>query len=162
MVAMALSCQPDLLIADEPTTGLDVTIQAQILDELEALLTEFDTSILLITHDLAVVAETTTRANVMYAGEIIERAPTEELFDNPAHPYTEALIASTPRLENPDDRIEPIPGSVPDLIDIPYACHFSPRCPEATEECFELEPEPVDIGTNHEASCLKREPLGDL
>ncbi|OYR75906.1 ABC transporter ATP-binding protein [Halorubrum ezzemoulense] len=162
MVAMALSCQPDLLIADEPTTGLDVTIQAQILDELEALLTEFDTSILLITHDLAVVAETTTRANVMYAGEIIERAPTEELFDNPAHPYTEALIASTPRLENPDDRIEPIPGSVPDLIDIPYACHFSPRCPEATEECFELEPEPVDIGTNHEASCLKREPVGDL
>jgi len=156
MVAMALSCQPDLLIADEPTTGLDVTIQAQILEELEALLTEFDTSILLITHDLAVVAETTMRANVMYAGEIVERAPTEELFENPVHPYTEALIASTPRLENPDARIEPIPGSVPDLIDIPYACHFAPRCPEATRECFEVEPEIVTVAPDHEVACLKR------
>jgi len=161
MVAMALSCEPDLLVADEPTTALDVTIQAQILDELQGLKDEFDTSILLITHDLAVVAETCDRVNVMYAGEIVERAETETLFADPEHPYTQGLIASTPRLENPDRNLEPIEGNVPDLIDIPYACHFAPRCPESNRECFEVDPDFRDVGEpgdGHEAACLRRGP----
>ena len=161
MIAMALSCEPDLLIADEPTTALDVTIQAQILDELAGLSEAFDTAILLITHDLAVVAETCDRVNVMYAGEIIEKAPADELFGNPQHPYTRGLLASTPRLSNPDDEIEPIRGNVPDLIDIPYACHFAPRCPESMRECFEVRPEFRDVGESHEAACLRRGSEGE-
>ncbi|MFB6117183.1 ABC transporter ATP-binding protein [Halosegnis sp.] len=156
MIAMALSCEPDLLIADEPTTALDVTVQAQILDELAGLKEAFDTSILLITHDLAVVAETCDRVNVMYAGEIIERGPVEELFANPQHPYTQGLLASTPRLDADAD-VRPIEGSVPDLIDIPYACHFAPRCPESDRECFEVAPDFRSVGAgDHEAACLKR------
>ncbi|TKX81001.1 ABC transporter ATP-binding protein [Halorubrum sp. SD626R] len=161
MIAMALACEPDLVIADEPTTALDVTIQAQILEELEELKDEFDTAILLITHDLAVVAETCDRVNVMYAGEIVERAETRELFSNPEHPYTQGLIASTPQLENPDATLEPIEGNVPDLIDIEYACHFAPRCPEAERECFERPPEFRSVGDDHEAACLRRGPAGD-
>jgi oligopeptide/dipeptide ABC transporter ATP-binding protein len=161
MIAMALACEPDLVIADEPTTALDVTIQAQILEELEDLKDEFDTAILLITHDLAVVAETCDRVNVMYAGEIVERAETRELFSNPEHPYTQGLIASTPQLENPDATLEPIEGNVPDLIDIEYACHFAPRCPEAERECFERAPEFRSVGDDHEAACLRRGPAGD-
>jgi len=162
MIAMALACEPDLVVADEPTTALDVTIQAQILEELEDLKDEFDTAILLITHDLAVVAETCDRVNVMYAGEIVERAQTEELFANPEHPYTQGLIASTPQLDNPDASLEPIEGNVPDLIDVPYACHFAPRCPEAERECFEVHPDfrPVGDG-DHEAACLRRGPEED-
>jgi len=162
MIAMALACEPDLVVADEPTTALDVTIQAQILEELEDLKDEFDTAILLITHDLAVVAETCDRVNVMYAGEIVERATTAELFENPEHPYTQGLIASTPQLDDPDASLEPIGGNVPDLIDIPYACHFAPRCPEAERECFERQPDfrPVGDG-DHEAACLRRGPEED-
>jgi len=162
MIAMALACEPDLVVADEPTTALDVTIQAQILEELEDLKDEFDTAILLITHDLAVVAETCDRVNVMYAGEIVERAETEELFENPQHPYTQGLIASTPQLDDPDASLDPIEGNVPDLIDIPYACHFAPRCPEAERECFEGDPDfrPVGDG-DHEAACLRRGPEED-
>ncbi|GGL61189.1 ABC transporter ATP-binding protein [Halocalculus aciditolerans] len=158
MIAMALSCEPDLLVADEPTTALDVTIQAQILDELEDLKDVFDTAILMITHDLAVVAETCDRVNVMYAGEIVERASASELFGNPQHPYTQGLIASTPRMSDPDAEVEPIPGNVPDLVDIPYACHFAPRCPEATRECYEIEPDFRDVGRTegHVAACLRR------
>ena len=161
MIAMALSAEPDLLIADEPTTALDVTIQAQILEELHALKDAFNTSILLITHDLAVVAETCDRVNVMYAGEIIERADADELFANPSHPYTQGLIASTPRIDNPRDDLQPVPGNVPDLIDIPYACHFAPRCPESKRECFEIHPDFRDVGEDdedHEAACLRRGP----
>ena len=161
MIAMALSCEPDLLIADEPTTALDVTIQAQILQELDQLQAEFDTAILLITHDLSVVAETCDRVNVMYAGEIIERADTDELFRDPQHPYTQGLIASTPRVDAPRDELTPIPGSVPSLVDVPYACHFAPRCPEAKPECFEIHPDfrPVgDSGDGHVAACLRRGP----
>ena len=164
MIAMALSCEPDLLVADEPTTALDVTIQAQILRELEQLQDEFDTAILLITHDLSVVAETCDRVNVMYAGEIVERADTAELFADPQHPYTQGLIASTPRIDDPRDELTPIPGSVPSLIDVPYACHFAPRCPEAKPECFERDPEfrPVgDDGDDHVAACLRRGPEGE-
>lgn len=164
MIAMALSCEPDLLVADEPTTALDVTIQAQILEELTSLKTEFDTSILLITHDLAVVAETCDRVNVMYAGEIVERAETNELFGSPHHPYTQGLIASTPRIDSDEQTLTPIEGSVPDLIEIPYACHFAPRCPEAERECFEVDPDFREVGdaeTDHTAACLRRGPEGD-
>ncbi|MFC7154356.1 ABC transporter ATP-binding protein [Halomarina halobia] len=162
MIAMALACEPDLLIADEPTTALDVTIQAQILDELRDLKDAFDTSVLFITHDLAVVAELCDRVAVMYAGEIVERGPADELFADPRHPYTQGLIASTPRLDDPEADVRPIEGYVPDLIDIPYACHFAPRCPESTRECFERDPDfrPVG-GDGHEAACLRRGPGGD-
>jgi peptide/nickel transport system ATP-binding protein len=139
-----------------------VTIQAQILDELRELKDVFDTSILLITHDLAVIAEVSDRLNVMYAGEIVERAATVELFRNPQHPYTRGLIASTPRLEAPDEEITPIPGNVPDLVDIPYACHFADRCPESVRSCFETEPDFRDVGPDgHEAACLRRGPEGE-
>ena len=151
MIAMALSCEPALLIADEPTTALDVTVQAGILEELRDLIDAFDTSVLLITHDLAVVAETCDRVNVMYAGEIIERAPADELFANPQHPYTQGLIASTPRIDAADEEIQPIPGTVPDLVDIPYACHFAPRCPEAKPECYEIDPDFRPVGDASEA-----------
>jgi len=158
---MALSCEPDLLIADEPTTALDVTIQAQILDELQQLQDSFDTAILLITHDLSVIAETCDRVNVMYAGKIVERAPVRELFEQPEHPYTQGLIASTPMVDHAEERLTTIPGNVPELIDVPYACHFAPRCPEAEEECFEIEPDFRDVshGTEeHTALCLRRGP----
>jgi oligopeptide/dipeptide ABC transporter ATP-binding protein len=185
MIAMALAAEPDLLIADEPTTALDVTIQAQILDELRDLKDEFDASILIITHDLGVVAEVCDRVNVMYAGEVVERAPAAELFENPQHPYTQGLIASTPRIDDPREELEPIRGTVPELVDIPYACHFAPRCPEAKRECYEIHPDfrPVgralasagageendtraeDARTDreafHEAACLRRGPEED-
>ena len=162
MIAMALSCEPDLLVADEPTTALDVTIQAQILDELRDLKDAFDTSILLITHDLAVVAEVCDRVNVMYAGNIVERGPAEELFAAPQHPYTQGLIASTPQLDAPDEEITPIPGNVPDLIDIPFACHFADRCPESVQDCFDVDPAFRPVGTaGHEAACHRRGPEED-
>jgi oligopeptide/dipeptide ABC transporter ATP-binding protein len=158
MIAMALSSEPDLLLADEPTTALDVTIQAQILDELDGLREKFDTSIVLITHDLAVVAETCDTVNVMYAGDIVERAPTTELFEAPSHPYTQSLLASTPRLEATNRDLEPIPGQVPDLIDLPEACRFAPRCPEATEDCVAGRParRSVDSDGDHTVSCVHR------
>ncbi|MFB6094645.1 MAG: ABC transporter ATP-binding protein [Halanaeroarchaeum sp.] len=158
MIAMALAGEPDLLIADEPTTALDVTIQAQILDELLRLQEEFDTAILLITHDLAVVAEVADRVNVMYAGEIVERAGAEELFDNPRHPYTQALLESTPRIDDPRESLEAIPGTVPSLVDIEYACHFAPRCEESELACFEREPDFRGVGAtaDHEAACHHR------
>jgi peptide/nickel transport system ATP-binding protein len=161
MIAVALSCEPDLLLTDEPTTALDVTIQAQILNELQNLQEEFDTAILLITHDLAVVAETCERVNVMYAGKIVERSPVDELFRNPEHPYSRGLIASTPLIDKTEETLTTIPGSVPELINIPYACHFAPRCPEAKEVCFEHEPDFRDVSHNkedHTAACLRRGP----
>jgi oligopeptide/dipeptide ABC transporter ATP-binding protein len=158
MIALALSCEPDLLIADEPTTGLDVTIQAQILEELENLRSEFETAILFITHDLGVISETCDRVNVMYAGEIIEKASTHELLKNPQHPYTQGLLQSTPRIDDPQEELTPIPGNVPDLIDVPYACQFAPRCGESTRECFEMDPEfrPVGNQEGHTAACHYR------
>ncbi len=158
MIAMALSCEPDLLIADEPTTALDVTIQAQILDEIKRLRDEFDTAILLITHNLPVVAEVCDRVNVMYAGEIVEQAKTEDLMQNPQHPYTIGLLRSVPTLDRTDQVLTPIPGDVPELIDIPFACHFAPRCPEATEQCLSVEPEFVELSEDgHRAACLELE-----
>jgi oligopeptide/dipeptide ABC transporter ATP-binding protein len=128
MIAMALACTPELLIADEPTTALDVTIQAQVLDLLVKLRREIGTSIILITHDLGIVAETCDRVAVMYAGRIVEEADVETLFSNPLHPYTTGLIGSVPILGQIKERLQVIPGSVPNLIDLPQGCKFAPRC----------------------------------
>ena len=153
MIAMAMSCEPKLLIADEPTTALDVTIQAQILALMEQIRDEKNTGILLITHDLGVVAETCSRVIVMYAGNIVEEAPVKELFANPQHPYTEGLIASVPRLGKRLHRLPSIPGSVPDLSAMPEGCRFAPRCKYAQEACRKKLPELVTVGENHRCAC---------
>ena len=141
MIAMALSCEPELMIADEPTTALDVTIQAQIMDLMLQIKNERNSGILLITHDLGVVAEMCTRVIVMYAGRIMEEAPVKELFENPIHPYTVGLIASVPKIGSGVKTLPAIPGSVPDLSVMPKGCKFAPRCKFATEKCRQEEPE---------------------
>ena len=146
MIAMAMSNDPKLLIADEPTTALDVTIQAQILDLMKKIQKEEDSSILLITHDLGVVAEMCSRVIVMYAGKIVEEAPVEILFGNPSHPYTQGLIASVPKLGSGVKVLPSIPGSVPDLAAMPEGCRFAPRCKYATDKCRKLNPELFQIG----------------
>jgi len=155
LIAIALACQPRMLVADEPTTALDVTIQAQILDLIDDLQDDLGMSVLMITHDLGVVAETCDRVAVMYAGEIVEEGPVEEIFHNPSHPYTYALLESLPSEEK--ERLTPIEGNVPGLIDMPDGCHFAPRCEWATEECTSGEipnkqhgPDNVD----HRAKCV--------
>jgi oligopeptide/dipeptide ABC transporter ATP-binding protein len=157
MIAMALACVPELLIADEPTTALDVTIQAQILDLMRNLRTKMDTSIILITHDLGVIAEMADRVNVMYAGRIVEEASVVELFKNPKHPYTEALIGSTPVLGQAEKELTTIPGSVPNLVNLPEGCKFAPRCvariTNNLEKCTQVEPELIKVGPNHEVRC---------
>lgn len=145
MIAMAMSCNPEILIADEPTTALDVTIQAQILELMEEIKTKNDTGILMITHDLGVVAEMCNRVIVMYAGRIVEEAPVEDLFENPRHPYTKGLIESVPKLGNKIRRLPSIPGSVPDLSVMPKGCKFAPRCKYAFNKCFEMEPELMEV-----------------
>ena len=158
MIAMALSCDPELLIADEPTTALDVTIQAQILDLMKKLQKEAQSSILLITHDLGVVAEMCSRVIVMYAGKIVEEAPVGPLFNSPTHPYTQGLIASVPKLGSGVKVLPSIPGSVPDLASMPKGCRFAPRCKYATAKCHEKEPELVTVGENQRCRCwLKQE-----
>ncbi len=158
MIAMALSNDPQLLIADEPTTALDVTIQAQILDLMKKLQREDQSSILLITHDLGVVAEMCDRVIVMYAGKIVEEAPVEVLFGNPQHPYTQGLIASVPKLGSGVKTLPSIPGSVPDLASMPEGCRFAPRCKYATDKCRTEQPKLVSIGENHRCRCwLKQE-----
>ena len=157
MIAMALACVPELLIADEPTTALDVTIQAQILDLMRNLRSKVDTAIILITHDLGVVAEMCDRVDVMYAGRIVEEASVVELFQSPKHPYTAALIGSTPILGQADKELTTIPGSVPNLIDLPDGCKFAPRCmariEHNLEKCTQEEPELKPIGPNHWVRC---------
>ncbi|MDO5422263.1 MAG: ABC transporter ATP-binding protein [Eubacteriales bacterium] len=140
MIAMALSCEPDLMIADEPTTALDVTIQAQILELMLQIKEERNSGILLITHDLGVVAEMCSRVIVMYAGRIVEEAPVKELFADPIHPYTNGLIASVPKIGSGVKKLPAIPGSVPDLSVMPKGCKFAPRCKYATEKCRQEEP----------------------
>jgi peptide/nickel transport system ATP-binding protein len=141
MIAMALSCNPDVLIADEPTTALDVTIQAQILELLDRLRADFDSAVILITHDLGVVAEVADEIVVMYAGRIVERASKRELFYDPQHPYTWGLLGSIPRLDRPKPKkLASIEGMPPSLINLPQGCKFRPRCPHSFEKCFE-EPE---------------------
>lgn len=157
MIAMALACVPELLIADEPTTALDVTIQAQILDLMRNLRTKMDTAIILITHDLGVVAEMCDRVDVMYAGRIVEKADVVELFKNPKHPYTAALIGSTPVLGQAEKELVTIPGTVPNLINLPTGCKFAPRCQARIdnnlEKCTEEEPRLIQIGANHWTRC---------
>jgi oligopeptide/dipeptide ABC transporter ATP-binding protein len=138
MIAMALACNPDVLIADEPTTALDVTIQAQIIELIDRLKDEYNSSVILITHDLGVVAEIADEIVVMYAGRSVERAATRPLFYDPQHPYTWGLLGSIPRLDRPKpERLHSITGSPPSLINLPRGCKFRPRCPHAFEKCFE-------------------------
>jgi oligopeptide/dipeptide ABC transporter ATP-binding protein len=157
MIAMALACAPELLIADEPTTALDVTIQAQILDLLRNLQAQTNTSIILITHDLGIVAEMCERVAVMYAGRMVEEADVRTLFAEPLHPYTVGLIGSVPVLGQVKGRLDVIPGTVPNLIDLPPGCKFAPRCRAMTERCMEVcthsEPELRPAGPGHKVRC---------
>ena len=154
MIAMALSCDPLVLIADEPTTALDVTIQAQILDLMRKLQQERGTAVMLITHDLGVVAGMSDRINVMYAGVVVETAETEEIFANPRHPYTLGLLNSIPRLDmRTKQKLDPIRGLPPDLIDLPDMCPFSPRCDYSEEICERKAPALREVGPGHMASC---------
>jgi len=148
MIAMALACKPDLLIADEPTTALDVTIQAQILELLESLQRELGMSILLITHDLGVVAETCAEVVVMYAGRVVEQAPAVTLFATPHHHYTAGLMRSVPAFGS-TERLQEIPGMVPSLHELPVGCKFAGRCPAVQDRCREVEPELVPLGGSH-------------
>jgi peptide/nickel transport system ATP-binding protein len=152
MIAMALVCRPKLLLADEPTTALDVTVQAQILALLEELRVEMGMGMLLITHDLGVVAETADEVAVMYAGRIVEQADAAEFFSNPLHPYTRALFRSRPR-PGSRDRLEAIPGGVPSPLAFPSGCRFHPRCPLAERRCREEDPVPREIGPGHRVAC---------
>ncbi|HLR14216.1 MAG TPA: ABC transporter ATP-binding protein [Bacillota bacterium] len=154
MIAMAMSCNPQLLIADEPTTALDVTIQAQILEVMLDVQKEFNSAILLITHDLGVVAETAHRVLVMYGGQIIEEASVEQVFDNPRHPYTQGLIKSIPKIDEEVERLEQITGTVPSSDEFPTGCRFAPRCEFATERCKEDPIPHVKINEGHYAKCI--------
>jgi oligopeptide transport system ATP-binding protein len=154
MIAIALACEPTLLIADEPTTALDVTIQAQILDLLRRLRAERKMSIILITHDLGVVAGMCERVVVMYAGRIVEEGPTRAIFKDPRHPYTRALLASLPRLDEAEDaRLRTVPGMPPNLSRIPPGCPFHPRCAHAIDRCRADEPRLEEVGGAHRKSC---------
>lgn len=155
MIAMALSCEPDLLIADEPTTALDVTIQAQILDLLSDLQKRKGTSIILITHDLGVVAGHCDRVLVMYAGRVVEKAGIDELFASPKHPYTSGLLESLPRFDEAgQDRLLAIAGQPPDMTNVPNGCSFRPRCPYATEQCREIDPPLRQLSPARQSACL--------
>ncbi|MFB6152115.1 MAG: ABC transporter ATP-binding protein [Haloarculaceae archaeon] len=156
VIAMALACDPDLLVCDEPTTALDVTIQAQILDLLADLQREEGLAILLITHDMGVIEDAADRVNVIYAGEVVERARTAELFSDPAHPYTRALLRSIPGRTPPDEELPTIEGEVPTPTGPATDCRFAPRCPEAFDACREVHPEhvPVDDASDRTAACL--------
>lgn len=160
MIATALITNPKLLIADEPTTSLDVTIQAQILDLMKKIQQEEGMSILLITHDLGVVAEMCSRVIVMYAGEIVEEAPVDILFNHPSHPYTVGLIASVPKLGSGVKVLPSIPGSVPDLSMLPKGCRFAPRCKYATERCHNEEPSLFEVSPQQKCRCWLAEPTG--
>jgi peptide/nickel transport system ATP-binding protein len=157
MIAMALSCNPKLLIADEPTTALDVTIQAQILELLAEMKSRFGMSVMLITHAMGVVAETAQRVVVMYAGKVVEEAPVGELFAAPRHPYTQGLIRSIPRLDlaaKRKTRLEAIPGVVPSLVDPPPGCRFAPRCRFASAACTEAVPPLREVAPGHKVACI--------
>jgi peptide/nickel transport system ATP-binding protein len=161
MIAIALACAPALLIADEPTTALDVTIQAQILDLLRALREETGTAIILITHDLGVVAETCDDVAVMYAGQIVERAPAARLFTAPEHPYTVGLLGSIPRVSTRRDHLSTIAGSVPSLTAAFTGCRFASRCPFADTRCRTEAPPLVELADSHHSACWKA-PLESL
>jgi oligopeptide transport system ATP-binding protein len=159
VIAIALACNPKLLIADEPTTALDVTIQAQILDLMKDLQREMNTAIMLITHDLGVVAEIAKRVVVMYAGIVVETGTVNEIFKNPKHPYTWGLLKSVPRLDTQEkERLVPIDGSPPDLFSPPKGCPFAARCEYAMDVCLEHMPERTDFSETHQARCWLNDP----
>ena len=164
-IAMALACEPDLLIADEPTTALDVTIQGQILDLIHDLVTERSMALLLISHDLGVIAHNVARMMVMYGGSVIESGATAKLFGHRAHPYTRGLFGARPRLGAPQgQRLSTIDGSVPELVDMPPGCSFADRCAWARDFCVATRPPATDLGEGHKASCLRLDAVaaGDL
>jgi peptide/nickel transport system ATP-binding protein/oligopeptide transport system ATP-binding protein len=144
MIAMALACNPDVLIADEPTTALDVTIQAQILALIRDLQEELGTGVIMITHDLGVIAQVAHRVAVMYAGKIVEMAGVDELFQNPRHPYTRSLLRTIPHIKGPKEKLKEISGMVPDLLQLPTGCRFHPRCEECSQICREQSPPQID------------------
>ncbi|HVM97611.1 MAG TPA: ABC transporter ATP-binding protein [Candidatus Acidoferrales bacterium] len=156
MIAMALSCHPRLLIADEPTTALDVTIQAQILDLLAGLQKRLGMAMILVTHDLGVVAERADEVAIMYAGRVVEQAPVVEIFTHPLHPYTRGLLRSIPKVgAQKTRRLEAIPGLVPDLMHLPKGCHFHDRCANAIERCTQVDPRLERFGDGHRAACIR-------
>ena len=160
MIAMALSCNPRLIIADEPTTALDVTIQAQILELMKSLTTEFGVALIVITHNLGVVARYADRMNIMYAGKIIERGSAMEVYANPRHPYTVGLLHSVPRLDQPRrEKLDPIEGQPPDLINVPQGCSFRARCRWAIDKCATEAPPLMPIGEGHWSACWRAEEL---
>jgi oligopeptide transport system ATP-binding protein len=165
MIAMALACEPDILIADEPTTALDVTIQAQILELMQELKAKMGMAIIIITHDLGVIAEMCDEIIVMYAGHICERGTAEEIFYNPRHEYTKGLLRSIPKTALSREKLTPIAGSPVDLLALPPGCPFAPRCDEAMKVCLDVYPEELDINENHKASCwlnVKKAALREL
>jgi oligopeptide/dipeptide ABC transporter ATP-binding protein len=162
MIAMALSCSPQLLIADEPTTALDPTIQAQILDLIRKVQKEIGMSVMYITHDLGVVAETCDRVMVMYAGQIVEKADVAELFTKPGHPYTQGLLKAIPRLNTKRERLYVIKGMVPHFADMPVGCSFHPRCPYADDQCVQQKPTLRAIKEGHLVACWKIQGTADL
>jgi peptide/nickel transport system ATP-binding protein len=157
MIAMALAGEPDLLVADEPTTALDATIQAQILELIDEIRRETGMALILISHDLGVVAETCERVCVMYAGRIVETAPTERLFDHPTHPYTQGLMAALPALDGPRRPLAAIPGAVPEPWNLPRGCDFAPRCARAIDACQAAPPRLLEITPTHRAACVRVE-----
>ena len=153
MIAIALACEPKLLIADEPTTALDVTIQAQILHMIEELKRERNTSMILITHDLGIVVEMCSKVAIMYAGEIVESGTVEDIYGARQHPYTIGLFDSVPNLEDEQERLTPINGLMPDPVNLPKGCKFHPRCPYATERCKKEQPANVEVSSGHFVQC---------
>lgn len=154
VIAIALACNPKLLIADEPTTALDVTIQAQVLDLMNDLKEKFKTSMILITHDLGVVAQVCDKVAIMYAGEVVESGSLEDLFENTKHPYTHGLFGSIPNLDEECDRLKPIQGLMPDPMDLPSGCKFHPRCPHSKSICSQRSPKVTEITPGHKVRCL--------
>jgi len=162
MIAMALSCHPEVIIADEPTTALDVTIQAQILSMMEDLCKRLDVALIIITHNLGVVARYAQQVNVMYAGRIVERGSADAIYRQPRHPYTAGLLQSVPRMDKPrSEPILPIPGNPPDMLNLPAGCAFRPRCSFATEQCLER-PEMKGVANGQEAACWNSDALIQL
>ena len=155
VIAMALACSPDLLLADEPTTALDVTIQAQVLDIIKGLQEKLNTAMIMITHDLGIIAEVCDDVAVIYAGEVIESGNLEEIFDHPTHPYTIGLFGSLPDINSDVERLSPIAGMPPDPSNLPQGCAFSPRCPHATEECKKAKVTLKNLGGTHYCRCIK-------
>lgn len=160
VIAIALSCNPKLLIADEPTTALDVTIQAQVLELMNNLKQQYDTSMIMITHDLGIVAEVCDTVAVMYAGRIVEQGTLEDVFDRTRHPYTEGLFNSLPNIRNRTAMLKPIKGLMPDPTDLPSGCSFHPRCDYATEECAQRIPALVNASETHKYACIAYERPG--